>query len=83
MVIFVRRRGCRRKTAPSAWLSVIAEEAIMKCDICGQAVENSEELEKHREREHPTNVGDNLESPDLKGDTPEESAAVEPPLPTH
>ena len=55
----------------------------MKCDICGQAVDNSEELQKHTEREHPAGVGDNLESPDLLGDTPEESAAVEAPLPTH
>jgi hypothetical protein len=54
----------------------------MKCDICGQAVDNSEELQKHTEREHPVG-GDNLESPDLMGDTPEESTAAEAPLPTH
>jgi len=55
----------------------------MKCDICGHAVENSEELQKHVEREHPTGAADNLETPDLLGDTPEESAAVDIPLPTH
>jgi hypothetical protein len=55
----------------------------MKCDICGQSVENSEELEKHTEQAHPTGVGDNLERPDLLGDTPEQSAAVEVPEPTH
>ncbi|HXD82495.1 MAG TPA: hypothetical protein VNU27_13080 [Candidatus Acidoferrum sp.] len=54
----------------------------MKCDICGHAVENSEELQKHVEREHPTGA-ENLETPDLLGDTPEESAAVDIPLPTH
>lgn len=54
----------------------------MKCDICGQAVDNSEELLKHTEQAHATGV-DNPESPDLLGDTPEESAAVEVPHPTH
>jgi hypothetical protein len=59
----------------------------MKCDICSQDVENSEELQKHKERAHPTGVGDkstdNLEKPDLLGDTSEESAAIEPPMPMH
>jgi hypothetical protein len=54
----------------------------MKCDICDQHVENSEELQKHTEAAHPAGAGD-LEKPDLLGDTPEESAAVEAPLPTH
>jgi hypothetical protein len=51
----------------------------MKCDICGQDVDNSEELQKHKEQEHPAGVGDksvdNLEKPDLLGDTSKESAA--------
>ena len=55
----------------------------MECDICGQDVKNSEELQKHRERMHPTGEADrsmdNLEKPDLLGDTPEESAATEAP----
>jgi hypothetical protein len=59
----------------------------MKCDICNQHVENSEELQKHMEEAHPAGVGDksmtNLERPDLLGDAPEESAAVETPMPTH
>ena len=55
----------------------------MKCDICGQGVENSEDLEKHMELAHPTGAADNLERPDLLGDTPEESAAAELPQPTH
>jgi hypothetical protein len=84
----VRQEGCRRKTAPSAWPSdLFAEEAIMKCDLCNQSVENSEELQKHMELAHPAGAGNNsvkdLERPDLLGDTPEESADVEPPLPTH
>lgn len=59
----------------------------MKCDICGQEVENSDDLQKHTERAHPTGVGDksmdNLEKPDLLGDTPDESAASEIPNATH
>jgi hypothetical protein len=57
----------------------------MKCDICGEDVKNSEELEKHMERLHPTDEGDmeNGESPDLLGDTPAESAAVETAKPTY
>ncbi len=59
----------------------------MECDICGQDVENSEDLKLHKERAHPTGVGDksmdNLETPDLLGDTPEESAASEIPKATH
>ena len=55
----------------------------MKCDICGDDVENSEELEKHKEQAHPTSGGDSLERPDLLGDTPEQSSAVELPKPTH
>ena len=58
----------------------------MECDICGQGVENSEELQMHKEQVHATSVGDksieNLERPDLLGDTPEESSAAEIPLPT-
>ena len=59
----------------------------MECDICGQDVKNSEELQKHRERMHPTGEGDksmdNLEKPDLLGDTPEESPASETPKASH
>jgi hypothetical protein len=59
----------------------------MECDICGQSVETSEDLKQHKERTHPTGVGDksmdNLERPDLLGDTPEESAASEIPKATH
>jgi hypothetical protein len=59
----------------------------MQCDICGQDVENSEGLQKHNELAHPTSVGntsmDNLEEPDLLGDTPEESAATEIPKATY
>ena len=84
----VRRKGCRRETAPSAWPSdLFAKEAIMECDICGQEVENSEDLQKHKERAHPTGVGtksiDNLEKSGLLGDTSEESAASEIPKATH
>jgi hypothetical protein len=59
----------------------------MVCDICGKDVENSVELDRHKERDHPTGTGDKsmdeLEKPDLLGDTPEESAASETPKPTH
>lgn len=60
----------------------------MKCDICSQHVENSEELEKHKERTHPSGVSaksiDDLEKPDLLGeDTSEESPAIETPMPIH
>ncbi|HEV2035198.1 MAG TPA: hypothetical protein VGU71_13540 [Candidatus Dormibacteraeota bacterium] len=59
----------------------------MKCDICGQDVGNSEEVQKHKEQMHPADENDesteNLERPDLVGDTPEESAAIEIPKPTH
>jgi hypothetical protein len=64
-----------------------AKEAIMKCDICGEDVENSEQLQKHMEQAHATGMGDksveDLEQPDLLGDTPEESAASEIPKPNH
>jgi hypothetical protein len=62
----------------------------MKCDICSQDVENSEELQKHKELAHPAGVSDksdksmdNLEQPDLSEDTPEESPAIETPVPIH
>jgi hypothetical protein len=59
----------------------------MECDICGQDVENSEDLQKHKERMHATPVGDksldNLERPDLVGDAPDESAVSEIPKPAH
>lgn len=54
----------------------------MKCGICGQEVEDSDALEAHNEQMHATSTT-GLESPDLLGDTPEESAAVETPLATH
>lgn len=59
----------------------------MKCDICGQKVETSEDLQEHIELAHSSGVGDrsvdNLEKPDLLGDTPEESAALEVPKATY
>ena len=59
----------------------------MKCDICGQDVENSEDLKQHKEQAHPTGVGaksmDSHERPDLSEDNPEESAANEMPKATH
>jgi hypothetical protein len=62
----------------------------MKCDICSQDVENSQELQKHKEFAHPAGVSDqsdksmdNLEQPDLSEDTQEESPAIEPPVPIH
>jgi len=62
----------------------------MKCDICSQDVENSEELQKHEELAHPAGASDksdksrdNLEQPDLSEDTPEESPAIETPVPIH
>jgi len=55
----------------------------MECDICGQDVENSEDLQKHKEQAHVTGVGDGLERPDLVGDTPEESAASAIPTTSH
>jgi len=54
----------------------------MKCDVCSQEVGNSEELQKHMDLTHPAGA-DNLEKPDLLGDTPEESAAIEVAQPTH
>jgi hypothetical protein len=53
----------------------------MDCTICGQKVENSEELQKHMERAHPTGVGD-VENPELLRDTPEVSAASQIRQPT-
>jgi hypothetical protein len=59
----------------------------MKCDMCGQDVENSEDLQKHKEQAHPTGEGDksvdNLERPDLVADAPEESAGSEIQRPVH
>ena len=59
----------------------------MKCGICGQDVENSDALEAHNQLVHPAGVSDksvdDLQTPDLLGATPEQSAAVEIPLATH
>jgi hypothetical protein len=54
----------------------------MECDICGQEVENSEELLNHMERAHPPDAGD-LETPDHLGETQGESGEREVPKPTH
>jgi hypothetical protein len=57
----------------------------MKCDICGEEVENKEALLAHLEQVHPAGSDkstDGLETPDLLGDTPQESAAAASPLPT-
>ncbi len=38
----------------------------MKCDICDREFANSEELNAHKEREHPVDDSDdNLEAPDM------------------
>ncbi|MEO8744096.1 MAG: hypothetical protein ABI334_07770 [Candidatus Dormiibacterota bacterium] len=58
----------------------------MKCDICGEDIKKPEDLKKHIEQMHPADSGDkpakDLETPDLLGDTPEESAEIDPPQPT-
>jgi hypothetical protein len=66
-------------------LHPVPKEKHMKCDICGEDVKNSEELQRHMEGQHPTDDDDNEngESPDLLGDTPDESAEVETPKPTY
>jgi len=55
----------------------------VECDICGQVVENSEDLQRHKERAHPAGLSDestdNLEKPDPLDDTPEESDVGEGP----
>lgn len=46
----------------------------MKCDICDVEVANSEELQAHKEREHPVKDADDdgLEMPDrMEGEKPE------------
>lgn len=46
----------------------------MKCDVCDEEVANSEELQAHKEREHPVNRDDDgLEMPDKMegGERPE------------
>ena len=59
----------------------------MKCDICGQDVENSEDLKLHKEQAHPTAVDAKStashERPDLSEDNPEESAANKIPQAPH
>lgn len=51
----------------------------MECEICGQAVENSEDLQEHKEQAHPVGVADHAidspERPDPVGDSPEEAQA--------
>jgi len=59
----------------------------MKCEICGQDVKSSEDLQDHKERMHAAaaavKTADNLEQPDLLGDTPEVSAEIDVPKATH
>src|ERR1700730_7228676 len=63
LLIFLRREPYNKH------LEGPSKETIMKCDICGQDIENSEELSKHKEEMHPPEKGDNptanLEKPDL------------------
>jgi hypothetical protein len=45
----------------------------VECEICGQEVDNSEDLQKHKERLHPVSQSDDssLEKPDLMDETSE------------
>jgi hypothetical protein len=87
MVLLSGRRGAVARPPLRFGIVISFRRKIMKCDICSQDVENSEELQKHKERAHPTGVSDksidNLEKPDLLEDTPEESPAIENPVPIH
>jgi hypothetical protein len=53
--------------------------SIVNCDICGEEVENSEELAKHKERMHAMG-GDtpSEESPEMPSELPEGAEAPEP-----
>lgn len=55
----------------------------MECDIWGHNVENSEDLQKHKEQAHATGVGDTVERPDLVGDAPDDSAPTLIPTTSH
>jgi hypothetical protein len=49
--------------------------SIVKCDICGEEVENSEELAKHTERMHATRAETPAEE---SPEQPEETEVPEP-----
>ena len=49
--------------------------SIVKCDICGEEVENSEELAKHTERMHATGAETPAEE---SPEQPEETEIPEP-----
>ena len=76
-------------TGQAAWsqLRSWTPESLQFAARLPQEVENSEELQRHKERAHPTGMGgksmDNLEKPDLLQDPPEESATSEIPTATH
>jgi hypothetical protein len=56
----------------------------MECEMCGQEVANTEELQKHRERLHPYPSDEGAkpleegEKPDFMAPEPEPSEAPEP-----
>jgi hypothetical protein len=53
----------------------------MKCDICDQEFANSEEVQAHKEREHPMGMqqGEDVENPDLMDkDSESEPVVVRP-----
>jgi hypothetical protein len=56
----------------------------MECEMCGQEVANSEELQRHRERLHPypdddrTKAIEDGEKPDFIAPEPEPSETPEP-----
>jgi hypothetical protein len=56
----------------------------MKCDICGEDLENAQALQDHVRVRHPADPReDDLEAPDKLGDTPAESSEGDTPKATH
>ena len=39
------------------------EDCVVKCDICGQELANSEEVKAHKEQEHP--MGEDGKTPEM------------------
>jgi hypothetical protein len=56
------------------------EDANVKCEVCGKELNNSEELNKHLEQEHPMDELDikDSENPEIKREMPDSEPADMP-----
>jgi hypothetical protein len=80
-VAISRRLTCGLNASQLALRSHVRRMSIMQCDICGEELDNSEDLAKHTEKMHAIGEIEDTENPEEKAAKLAEEEEVPEPAP--